>query len=106
MADTRTRTASLAARGIEIGFDLSQLRAVPVEVSGLPHCADRPGVEWVQLEGSMIFTYDSPDAHVREPVRWPRESHIFVPTIAENGARRFDGYCPEPSPEAVARAAR
>ena len=106
MADTRTRTTSLAARGIEIGFDLSQLRAVPVEVSGLPHCADRPGVEWAQLEGSMIFTYDSADAHVREPVRWPRESYIFVPTIVEDGERRFDGYCPEPSPEAAARAAR
>jgi hypothetical protein len=106
MADTRARTASLAERGIEIGFDLSQLRAVPVEISGLSHCAERPGVEWVQLEGSMIFTYDSPDAHVREPVRWPHESHIFIPTIVEEGVRRFDGYCPEPSLEAAARAAR
>jgi len=104
MADTRARTASLAARGIEIGFDLSQLRAVPVEISGLPHCADRPGVEWVQLEGSMIFTYDSPDAHAREPVSWPHDSHIFIPTIVEGGMHRFDGYCPEPSLEAARRA--
>jgi hypothetical protein len=105
MEDTRARTASLAARGIQIGFDLSQLHAVPVEVSGLPHCADRLGVEWVQLEGTMIFTYDSPAAHAREPVSWPHDSHIFIPMIVEGGMRRFDGYCPEPSLEAAPRAA-
>jgi hypothetical protein len=104
MKDTRTRTAALAARGIEIGFDLSLLQAVPVEISGLAHCADRPGVEWAQIEGSMIFTYDSPAAHAREPVRWPHDSHIFIPTIVEGGVRRFDGYCPEPSLEAAPRA--
>ncbi len=104
MEDTHARAASLAARGIKIGFDLSQLRAVPVEISGLPHCADRPGIEWVQLEGSMIFTYDSPTAHAREPVSWPHDSHIFIPTVIEEGVRKFDGYCPEPSLEAAQRA--
>ena len=38
MADARDRVASLARRGITIGFDLSQMRARPVEVEGLSHC--------------------------------------------------------------------
>lgn len=95
--DARARAASLAAHGIKIGFDLSQLEATPVEITGLPHCIPDAGVQWVQLEGAMIFTYDSPTAQAKAPVAWPRSSHIFVPTLVENGVRKFDGYCPEPS---------
>jgi hypothetical protein len=95
--DARARAASLAAHGIKIGFDLSQLHATPVEITGLPHCAPNAGVQWVQLDGVMIFTYDSPTAQAKAPVAWPRTSHIFVPTLVENGVRKFDGYCPEPS---------
>jgi hypothetical protein len=45
----------------------------------------------------MTFTYKSPAAETAEPVRWPETSHIFIPTIVEDGVRKFDGYCPEPS---------
>jgi hypothetical protein len=97
MADAHARVTSLAERNINIDFDLSQLRATPVEIVGLPHCDSRPDLQWVQLDGTMIFTYASPTANVREPVAWPQSSHIYVPTIVEDGMRKFDGYCPEPS---------
>jgi hypothetical protein len=103
MEDTRDRVASLAARGIRIGFDLSQMRATPVTVEGLMHC-NAPGREaqWVQLDGTMIFIYDSPTISSREPVRWPETSHVLIPTVIEDGVRKFDGYCPEPSMGAAA----
>jgi hypothetical protein len=98
MADARERIASLARRDIHIGFDLSEMQAMPVEIEGLPHCgAAEQKAEWVQLDGNMIFTYESPAITSREPIRWPRTSHIFVPTVIEDGIRKFDGYCPEPS---------
>ena len=99
MADARERIASLQRRDIEIGFDLSHMRATPVDVEGLPHCAPAPagGLQWVQLDGDMIFTYDSPTVKVAEPIEWAQSSHIFVPTVVEDGVRKFDGYCPEPS---------
>lgn len=98
MADTRERLASLAARGIRIGLDPSQIRATRVDIEGLPHCGlpNQP-IEWVRLDGDMIFTYESKAAQSREPVRWPQTSHIYVPTVIEDGIRKFDGYCPEPS---------
>jgi hypothetical protein len=98
MSDARERIASLAQRGISLGYDLSELNAAPVKVTGLPHCGEGEATpDWVQIDGNMIFTYDSPTAHSREPVRWPKESHILIPTIVEDGIRKFDGYCPEPS---------
>jgi hypothetical protein len=97
MADASARNASLTERNIKIGFDLSELRATPVQVTGLQSCDSRSGVEWVQIDGNMIFTYASPQANAREPVRWPHSSHILIPTIVEDGVRKFDGYCPEPS---------
>jgi hypothetical protein len=97
MADASARNASLAERNIKIGFDLSELHATPVQVTGLQSCDSRPGVEWVQIDGNMIFTYASSQANAREPVRWPHSSHILIPTIVEGGVRKFDGYCPEPS---------
>jgi len=101
--DTRERVTSLAERGIKIGFDLSEMRATPVAVEGLPHCGTpEQQPEWVQIDGTMIFTYDSPGISSREPVRWPEASHILIPTVVEDGVRKFDGYCPEPSMAAPA----
>ena len=99
MSDARVRIASLASRSIKIGFDLSQVRATPVNVQGWPHCGatSERKLQWVQLDGVMIFTYDSPTAHSREPVQWPQSSNILVPTVIEDGVPKFDGYCPEPS---------
>ena len=96
MDDTRERIASLTRQSVKIGFDLSEMRATPVTVDGLPHCG-APGQqpEWVQLNGDMIFTYDSPTVSSREPVHWPQTSHILIPTVIEEGVRKFDGYCPE-----------
>ena len=54
-------------------------------------------VEWVQLDGMMIFTYEAPGYTTKEPVAWPQASHILVPTVLEDGVRKFDGYCSEPS---------
>ena len=99
MEDARTRAASLDSRGVKIGFDLSQMRATPVKINGLAHCGDMPGrpVQWVQLDGTMITTYNSRIAISREPMQWPESAHVYVPTVVEGGARKFDGYCPEPS---------
>jgi hypothetical protein len=97
MADAQARLASLSHRNIKLGFDLSQLRATPVEITGLAHCDSRPDLQWVQLDGAMIFTFASPTASAREPVLWPQGSHIYVPMVVEDGTRKFDGYCPEPS---------
>ena len=97
MEDARARAASLHHRGIEIGFDLSQLKATPVTVTGLPFCVAGQDLQWVQIDGTMIFTYKSPAAESTAPVAWPQASHILVPTVVEDGVRKFDGYCPEPS---------
>ena len=97
MEDARARAASLHHRGIEIGFDLSQLKATPVTVTGLPFCVGGQDLQWVQIDGTMIFTYKSPAAQSTAPVAWPQASHILVPTVVEDGVRKFDGYCSEPS---------
>lgn len=95
MEDKRARTESLNQRKIKISFDLSQLRARPVEVNGLQFCASRPDTQWVQVDGKMGFVYESPTNVAREFVPWPEASHILLPTIVEDGIRKFDGYCPE-----------
>lgn len=99
MQDERRRLASQEQQHIKIGFDLSQMKAVRVAVTGHPACAGAPGgtPQWVHLYGTMIFTYDSPGTHAREPVIWPESSYVLVPTVVEDGVRKFDGYCPEPS---------
>jgi hypothetical protein len=46
----------------------------------------------------MIFTYKTPEGQLLSvPVKWPETSHILIPTVIEDGVRKFDGYCPEPS---------
>jgi hypothetical protein len=96
MADTRDRIASLARRGIKIGFDLAQMRATPVDVQGLSHCG-AASPQWVQLDGAMTYTYESSEMKISESTAWPETAHVVVPLVAEDGVRKFDGYCPEPS---------
>ena len=95
MADAAERSRSLAKRDIKIDFDLSQINATPVTVKGLQHCNPAPDTQWVQIDGAMIFTYASPISNSKEPVKWPATSHIYIPTIIEDGVHKFDGYCPE-----------
>jgi hypothetical protein len=99
MADERARLASQTARNIKIGFDVSQLHARPVVLQGMPHCNTLPGqaVQWVQLYGTMISTYQSPTASATTPANWSADTNIYMPTVVEDGVRKFDGYCPEPS---------
>jgi hypothetical protein len=99
MADEHARAVSQAQRHVKIGFDLSQMRATPVTLEGIPHCNAVPGqiVQWVQVHGTMTFTFQSPTALSTAAVNWPVRSNIYVPTVAEGGVRKFDGYCPEPS---------
>jgi hypothetical protein len=96
MADARARIAALARRGITIGFDLAHMRATPVEVQGLSPCGTATP-QWVQLDGAMTYTYDSPAMKLSEATAWPETSHVVVPLVVEDGVRKFDGYCPEPS---------
>jgi hypothetical protein len=98
MDDAKARAATQKERGITIGFDLSQLHATPVRVTGMPFCTDQQGLQWVQIDGAMIFTYKTPEGQLLSvPVKWPETSHILIPTVIEDGVRKFDGYCPEPS---------
>jgi hypothetical protein len=96
MEDARARTQSFADRKIEVGFDLSKLRARPLAVTGMPFCNEGPDTQWVQVDGILNFTYRSPDAApTPEPVRWPESSNIYFPLVREDGILKFDGYCPE-----------
>jgi hypothetical protein len=95
--DARSRTASLTRRGINLGFNLVVLQATPVAVSGMKFCSAGPEVQWAQIDGNMFFSYKSTTFDTSGPVPWPASSHILVPTIVEDGVRKFDGYCPEPS---------
>jgi hypothetical protein len=96
LEDARARKNLFAEKKIEIGFDMSQMRARPLSVSGMPHCDDRPETQWVQVDGILNFTFRSPEsAPPPEPVRWPEGSNIYFPLIKEDGIFKFDGYCPE-----------
>jgi hypothetical protein len=97
MQDTKERIVKLGMQGITLGYDLSGLQGVPVGVENLPHCDARADVQWVHLQGTVNYTYASPITRSTEPVSWPASSHLFVPTVMENGVRKFDGYCPEPA---------
>lgn len=98
MQDTHERLAMFAAKNIKLSYDLSQLDALPIDLSGMPQCGEgREGTQWVMLGGVVNYKIESPDFQRTEPVQWPVASKLFVPTIVEDGARKFDGYCPEPS---------
>jgi hypothetical protein len=99
MEDARARLGMFAERKIEVGFDLSQMRARPLNVTGMPYCNQQPETQWVQVDGVLNFTYKSPDAvPPPEPVKWPETSHIYFQVIKEDGILKFDGYCPETGP--------
>ena len=97
MEDARARMRVLADKRVKLGIDLSQLRATPVALAGMSYCGARPDTQWVHIYGVINFSYSSPTITTTEPVRWPESSNILIPTIIEDGLRKFDGYCPEPS---------
>jgi hypothetical protein len=93
--DATKRIGSLKRRQIEIGYDLSRLQARRIQLSGMTYCDPQPSTEWIEIHGTMIFTYRSPEITNSEPVEWPESAHIFIPTILENGIRKFNGFCAE-----------
>jgi hypothetical protein len=52
MEHTRALLRFFADRKIEIGFDLSKMRARLLAVSGMLFCNERP--EWVQVDGNTL----------------------------------------------------
>jgi hypothetical protein len=97
MEDAKARIADLKARGIDLTYDISRLTAKPVEMTGMVHCDSRDDIQWYQISGVMDFGYSSSVAKSTEPVSWPESSEIFIPTVFEDGMRKFDGFCSEPS---------
>jgi hypothetical protein len=97
MDDTRARIALIAESKSRLTYSTSTLRGTPIEVSGLSHCDPSANVEWVHVEGAMTFGYETRGRQLPAPIPWPATSHIFIPTVIEDGIRKFDGYCPEPS---------
>lgn len=97
MAEARERLSMLSAKNIKLGYDLSQLNAFPVQVSGMENCKWTEGAQWVMLGGVVNYSIESPSFQRSAPVEWPLASKLFVPTIMENGIPKFDGYCPESS---------
>jgi hypothetical protein len=98
MDDAKAKIAYMDQSKQKLGYSADQIVGTPATVKNVAHCnGDDPTLQWVQLSGIMTFTYDDPDRHSAEPVAWPGTSNILVPTISEDGIRKFDGYCPEPS---------
>jgi hypothetical protein len=97
MQDARTRIQDLKERGITLGYDTSKLTARPVKMTGMKHCDPHGDIQWYRISGTMMFEYNSSASISKEPVNWPESSEIFMPTILEDGAMKFDGYCIEPS---------
>jgi len=95
--DAGFRMASLTQRGITLSINVTGLQATPVTVSGMNFCSADPEVQWAQIDGNIFFGYKSATFDTSGPVPWPATSHILIPTIVEDGVRKFDGYCPEPS---------
>ena len=86
MEDTADRARLFAEKHIEVGFDLSQMRAQLVCGFRNTLCNERPGTQWVQVDGVLNFTYKSPEiAPPAEPVQWPESSNIYFPLIKEDG---------------------
>jgi hypothetical protein len=98
MDDAKAKIAYMAQSQQKLSYSDDQVTGTPVSVKNMAHCnSNDPSLQWVHLSGVMTFTYDDPERHSAEPVAWPSASNILVPTISENGVRKFDGYCPEPS---------
>lgn len=101
MDDERARIALIEGQNGRLTYNTSELRGIPIEVNGLAHCNPNTGIQWVHVEGVMNFAYETRGHELPAPVNWPATSHIFIPTVVEDGIRKFDGYCPEPSVEAL-----
>jgi hypothetical protein len=98
MDDAKEKIAYMAKSQQNLSYSDDQMAGTPAAVKNVAHCNnDDPTLQWVQLSGVMNFTYDDPNRHSTEPVAWPSTRNILVPTISEDGVRKFDGYCPEPS---------
>jgi hypothetical protein len=96
MEDTDARLRMFADEKIELGYDLSQMRARPLKVSGMRFCNPQPETQWVQVDGVLNFTYKSQEiAPPPTSVPWPERTNIYFPLIKEDGIYKFDGYCPE-----------
>jgi hypothetical protein len=95
--DTKDRLAMFTQDGVKIGFDISKLNGTPTVVQGMPFCNLQSDTHWVQIAGTISFTYSSSSVVSAEPISWPEASHILIPTRIEDGVEKFDGYCPEPS---------
>lgn len=93
--DGRKRLTDLRQKNITFGFDLSGLEAKPAEVTGLTHCNTNQNIQWVHIGGVIKFNIESQHFHGEEPVSWPAESNILIPTVVEDGVLKFDGYCRE-----------
>ena len=101
MDDERARIALIAEKKGRLIYRTSGLQGIPIEVDGLAHCNPSPDIQWVHVEGVMNFAFETRGRELPSPVNWPADSHIFIPTVMEDGIRKFDGYCPEPSVEAL-----
>lgn len=103
MMDDATAKLELLARSkAKLSYNLDALKAMAVDVSNVSHCnAGDPSLQWVQLSGSVAYDYADPTHLSSAPVTWPAASYIIVPTIIEDGVRKFDGYCLEPSMAAL-----
>jgi hypothetical protein len=97
MEDTKARISDLSSRGINLTYDITKLTAKPAEMTGMKHCNPDSNIQWYHISGTMSFSYRSTVAQSSEPVSWPETSEIFIPTVLEDGVRKFDGYCPESS---------
>jgi hypothetical protein len=97
MDDTRARIAALAADNKALLYDTSALKGTPITLSGISHCNSDPAVQWVYIDGVMNFSYLRPPSEHKAPTPWRGSAHIFIPIVVEDGVRKFDGYCPEPS---------
>jgi hypothetical protein len=94
---SRERIAVLAETHAKLLYDTSQLKGTPITVTGMRHCNPDANVHWVHVHGAMNFIYQSPAKDLKASVGWPATSHMFIPTVIEDGVRKFDGFCPEPS---------
>jgi hypothetical protein len=104
MDDAKMKIGYMTGLKQKLGYSVDQMIGTPVAVENIPHCNDSdPTLRWVQLSGTLKYTYEDPERQSAEPVAWPANSNILVPTVMENGVRKFDGYCPEPSMAALSQ---
>ena len=97
MEATRVRLRLLRSHAdkIELGYDVSALQADIVGAINLPTCGSPERLLWVQLSGSVGYSFRSNYMNTDASVGWPRASLIVIPIVNEQGIPKFDGYCAE-----------